>query len=921
MVFSSERWQRLESVFYEALALGPDEREAFLAERCAGDDALRKEVESLLVSLDQPLDLLEKPVQNAASDILEDRSPAAPKVGALFGRYEVIRPIGAGGMGRVCLARDTQLCRQVALKFLAPLLTRDQRNLARFEHEALAASALNHPNIVTVYEFGQVDGEYYLASEYVEGETLRQRIRRGNLGLTEVTDISIQIASALAAAHSQGIVHRDIKPDNLILRSDGIVKLLDFGIAKLNLAALEQADGGRLLPSLLSTSRTGQVVGTARYMSPEQARGKELDGRTDLFSLGALMYEMVAGQHAFRGDTANEIIAEILKEDPVSLTVAVPNVDPSFEAIVMRALRKNRDERYPSAAAMLADLQELRKEIEFQEKLKVSGRPGSVTPDALDPKFWAASTVPSSSQADLNRAVSEIRTKLKKPSIIGITVAAGLIVAAMIETPVLRQRLTRSQPAPVIHTLAVLPFQNLRTDPQTDFLGFSLADAITTKLGLVKELIVRPSSSVDKFRNQSASPQTAAGELHVDTLLTGTYLRDGDDLRITAQLIDVKPDKILWQDTIDLKYDRLLTVQDTVAERVLNGLEVRLSPEEKAKLRPEQAVNPVAYEYYLRGVDLYALSNFPAAIEMLEKAAAFDPNYAPIWAHLGRAYTTNATLQFGGREQYAKAQAAYEKAMTRDPGLVDVRVYLANLLTDTGRVEQAVPLMREVLAKNPNYAEAHWELGYTYRFGGMLQASAFESELARQNNPSVKMNSSAMNAYLYLGEYEKFLQSVPANDSAYVLFYHGFGEYHLGNREQAARDFDRAYDLEPALLPANVGKALSYGIRGDTASGLRLLHATERRATERGVSDAESLYKIAQAFAVLGDKPSAIRVLRETIEGGFFPYPYFRRDPLLNSLRGEPEFESLMKQAGERHEQFKARFFQNSHSSTTEPMD
>jgi tetratricopeptide (TPR) repeat protein len=386
---------------------------------------------------------------------------------------------------------------------------------------------------------------------------------------------------------------------------------------------------------------------------------------------------------------------------------------------------------------------------------------------------------------------------------------------------------------------------------------------------------------VDKFRNQAVAPQAAARERHVDTLLTGTYLRDGDDLRITAQLIDVKPDKILWQDTIDLKYDRLLTVQDTVAERVLTGLEVQLSPEEKAKLRPDQTVKPVAYEYYLRGVDLYALNNFPAAIEMLEKAAALDPNYAPIWAHLGRAYTTNATRQFGGREQYAKAQAAYEKAMTLDPGLVDVRVSLANLLTDTGRVEQAVPLMREVLAKNSNYAEAHWELGYTYRFGGMLQASAVESELARQNNPSVKINSSAMNAYLYLGEYEKFLQSLPSNDAAYVLFYHGFGEYHLGNQDQAARDFDRAYDLEPTLLPANVGKALSYGIRGDTASGLRLLRATEGRATERGVSDAESLYKIAQAFAVLGDKPSATRVLRQTIEGEFFPYPYFERESSL----------------------------------------
>jgi tetratricopeptide (TPR) repeat protein len=389
----------------------------------------------------------------------------------------------------------------------------------------------------------------------------------------------------------------------------------------------------------------------------------------------------------------------------------------------------------------------------------------------------------------------------------------------------------------------------------------------------------------------------------------GSFLRDGDDLRITTQLIDVKPDKILWQDTIDVKYDRLLTVQDTVSQQILKGLEVQLSPAEQENLKPEHGINSTAYEYYLRGVDLYALNDFPAAISMLEKSAAIDPNYAPTWAHLGRAYTTNASLQFGGREQYAKAQAAYEKAIALNPALIEVRIYMANLLTDTGRVEQAVPLMRDVLKSNPGYAEAHWELGYAYRFGGALQESVQECELARQNNPSVKLNSSAMNAYLYLGEYDKFHDSLPLNDSLYVLFYHGFVEYHLGNRERAMRDFDRVYDLDPTLLPAAVGKALSLDIQGKRAEGLALLRETEHRIVERGVSDAESLYKVAQAYAVLGDTDSALRMFRRVIEGGFFPYPYFVRDPLLQNVRNEPEFQRLMNQARERHEQFRARFF------------
>jgi tetratricopeptide (TPR) repeat protein len=317
----------------------------------------------------------------------------------------------------------------------------------------------------------------------------------------------------------------------------------------------------------------------------------------------------------------------------------------------------------------------------------------------------------------------------------------------------------------------------------------------------------------------------------------------------------------------------------------------------------------LAYEYYLRGVDLYSLNEFATAIQMLEKSAAIEPNYALTWAHLGRAYTTNASLRFGGREDYAKAQAAYEKAIALNPSLVEPRIYMANLLTDTGRVEQAVPLLRSALRIGPNNAEAHWELGYAYRFGGMLEESVAECERARQNNPQVKINSSALNSYLYLGEYQKFMQSLPVNDSIYILFYHGFVEYYLNNYPQAAKDFDRAFEMEPSLLPANVGKALSYSIKHDNARGLKLLHETEDRIEELGVTDPEGIYKIAQAYAVLGDKASALHMLRHSIGGGFFCYPYFVRDPLLQNIRNEPEFQTLMSQARQRHEEFKTSFF------------
>lgn len=904
MPTSHDRWQLLESLFYEAADLDPAARQAFLEDRCAGDTTLRQEVESLLASVDQPLALIERPIHDAAQDLVKTRRPLLLRPGTKFARYEVHTSVGSGGMGQVYLAHDTQLQRNVALKLLAPRLTRDEHGLRRFAQEARAASALNHPNILTLYDFGEVDGIHYIASEYVEGETLRQRIQRDKLQVAEVTHISIQVVSALAAAHEKGIVHRDIKPANLMVRNDGIVKLLDFGIAKLNDETVSRLG----IESVSSVSQSGVVMGTVRYMSPEQTRGQVVDGRSDLFSWGVVMYEMLTGRVPFQGETASDVIAEILKTEPTPLHVTVPGLPPQLEAIVVRAMRKNRDERYPSAAEVLEDLEEFRQEREFRERLGAVGQRAKLRPGSGSVSLTSQPSRPQDSTRPATTAQTGAPYSRKQILKFAGFALAVLIVAGLASTPLIR-KLTKHPGASAPRELAVLPFLNLRPDPQTDFLGFSLADAIITKLGYVNALTVRPSSVIEKYRNQMIDPQKAATELQVGTLLTGTYLRDGDQLRITAQLIDVKANNILWRDAIDLKYDKLLTVQDTVSQQIIRGLEVSLSPAEKEKLRPETAVNSEAYEYYLRGIDLYASDHFPEAISMLEKAVAIDPNYAPAWAHLGRAYTTNASLEFGGREQYAKAQSAYQKAIALDPGLTEAQIFMSNLLTDTGHVEEAVPLMRTLLQENPGNAEAHWELGYAYRFGGMLQESVAEAERARQNNPSVKLNTAAMNAYLYVGQYEKFMQNLPASDSVMMLFYHGFGEYYLKHWSQASHYFDRAYELDPKELPANVGKALSYGLRGERAKGLELLHATEKHILDSGVSDAEGLYKVTQAYAVLGDKASAILMFHRTIEGGFFPYPYFEQDPLLDNIRSEPEFGVLMREAQERHDQFKARFF------------
>jgi DNA-binding winged helix-turn-helix (wHTH) protein/TolB-like protein len=465
-----------------------------------------------------------------------------------------------------------------------------------------------------------------------------------------------------------------------------------------------------------------------------------------------------------------------------------------------------------------------------------------------------------------------------------------------------------NQPSSTRRSLAILPLQNSGQDRSSDFLGFSLADVLITKLAYVSSLSVRPSAAIEKYRGEAVDLQQVAADLKVDTVLTGSFVRDGDNLRIMYQLVDAKTEKILGQGVIDLKYDNLLAVQDKVTSQLISQLQLNLSPAEAERLKPENPVNPLAYEYFLQGLDFHGQHKFPLAIKMLEKSTEIDPNYAPAWAYLGASYNSDAAFEFGGSGQYRRAQAAYERALTIQPNLLDAQIFLANLLIDTGKVERAVPLLRDALKTNGNNAAAHWELGYAYRFAGMLDESVVECERARQLDPLVKGNGSVLNTYLYLGQYQKFLESLPVDDSSFTLFYRGFGEFHEKDFEKAAGDFDRAYELDPSLY-AGIGKALSDSIHRRKADGLNLLRELESKITQRGVGDPEATYKIAQAYAVLGDKVSALRALRTSVESGFFAYPYLSKDPLLNELHGEPEYDQILKIARQRHEAFKSSFF------------
>jgi DNA-binding winged helix-turn-helix (wHTH) protein/TolB-like protein/Flp pilus assembly protein TadD len=543
-------------------------------------------------------------------------------------------------------------------------------------------------------------------------------------------------------------------------------------------------------------------------------------------------------------------------------------------------------------------------------------QPSAVAPM---PMAHAEARPPDSSQqavSELIESTPAVRESVKRESPAwwqrwwAVAAAILLVCAAGVALFHARKPASSAVARKAVPTLAILPFHNLQPNAEDDFLGFSLADAVISKLGYVSGLSVRPSSSVEKYRDRAVDVKKAAEELGVETVLTGNFIREADRLRITPQLVDVKNDRILWRDTLDMKYENLLKVQDEFSKQIVHGLALNLTSAETQRLQANGPVVPMAYEYYLRGTDLYSRNDFPTAIKMLEKSADLDPTYALTWAHLGKAYQANASFNFGGENQYRSAQAAYERALALDPNQIEARIFMSNLFTDTGRVEEAVPILRKAMEINPNHPELHWELGYAYRFGGMLHESVAEAELARQLDPWVKRNSSAINGYLYLGQYDKFLSTLPeATGVAYLAFYRGFAEYLRGNTQAASEEFDLAYDLDPQLMQAQVGKALRFAIARQNEKGIALLRGAEKMVQERDVRDSEALYKVAQAYAVLGDADSALRVLERSVTNGFFAYPYQVNDPLLASLKGRPEFARILEGSRARHEAFRGKFF------------
>ncbi|HKE60750.1 MAG TPA: serine/threonine-protein kinase, partial [Pyrinomonadaceae bacterium] len=564
----SERWQQVEQLYHAALECPAEQRPAFLAEACGADEVLRREVESLLAYEDRAENFIETPALDVAAKMMAQEQGVTVPAGQSINQYKIISPLGAGGMGEVYLAEDTRLARRVALKFLPAHLTRDKRYLRRFEQEARAVAALSHPHVCMIHEVVATgEGRHCIVMEYVEGTTLREHIAEKPMSVNEALDVVIQVASALSAAHAAGVVHRDIKLENIMLRRDGYVKILDFGLAKLTEPELA-AEPEAATKMLLNTA-PGMVMGTVYYMSPEQARGLPVDARTDIWSLGVVLYELVSGHQPFTGATPTDVIISIAEREPLPLTRYLSDTPTELERIVKKALAKDRERRYQNANDLLIDLKNLKRELEFHTKTERSGQP-----------------VSSNNSAANTRPQPIITTRLlpftfnRSRAILFTATVCLLLIAGYAFFRYFRLTPT-SEPPVQIRSLAVLPMANLSGDPDQDYFADGMTDTLIAGLAKIGALrVISSRTTIMQYKGTHKSLPEIARELNVDAIVEGSVQRAGERVKVTVSLISAA-EQHLWSDSYDRELRDVLTLQNDVARDVTQNIQIKLTPNEQ----------------------------------------------------------------------------------------------------------------------------------------------------------------------------------------------------------------------------------------------------------------------------------------------------------------------------------------------------
>jgi serine/threonine protein kinase/TolB-like protein/tetratricopeptide (TPR) repeat protein len=833
----------------------------------------------------------------------------------VISHYRILRKLDRGGMGEVFLAEDTKLGRPLALKLLLAEYTRDPRRVSRFGQEARAASALNHPNIITIYEIGQAGERHYIATEFVDGETLRRRVKRSAFGVAEALDVAAQIASALAAAHSKGIIHRDIKPENVMLRPDGYVKVLDFGLAKL----LEKSGGrsdadheAETMEMLAAHTNPGAVMGTAWYMSPEQARGLPLDARTDVWSLGCVLYEMLAGRPPFDGETASHVIVSILEDEPEPLGARVEGLPPELERIVERALAKERDERYGSAGEMLEDLRRLRQRLETEEAARSgesAARPGPAARDTRPTReelstgtVPAADTSAASSRSSLggraSRASGETESDargLRRRGPLKSLVAAALIGAVALALVAYVLVVRRNAPRP-IDAVAVLPFANVGGDPGAEWLSDGLTESLINSLSPVAGLKVMSRNSVFRYKGRDVEPYKAGRELGVPAVLAGRVAQRGDGgLVISVELIDTRDNTQMWGEQYTRPTSDVLVVQEEIARDIAARLRSRLRGGGGDGPKRHTSDNE-AYQDYLRGRYFWnkrSAEGFRRAVAYFNRAIERDPSYALAYAGLADTYALMSDYSIvPPREAMPKARAAALRAIELDEALSEAHTSLAFVrMAFDWKWEEAESDFRRAIELNPNYATAHqWYASYLVQVGRSGEALA-EIRRAQELDPLSAIISANAGLYLY---YARDYDAAAEQLRKTLEVDEGFGVAHLylgyaylqqaGRTGEAVAELQKAAEYmgeDPETLSA-LGHAYAVaGRRADAEAVLSQLRALR----ERGYV---SPYFVAVVYAGLGERDHAFAALEESFRD---------RHPGMILLKSDPRFDPLRKDA------------------------
>ncbi len=838
-------WQQVKEIVGDALELAPDSRALFLDKACGNDEPLRREVESLLNSHDSAESFMEKPaVAEVAGNIADDQNL---REGVRFGHYEIGKQIGAGGMGEVYLAQDTKLDRKVAVKILNEKFAAHESNLQRFVREAKAASALNHPNILVIYEIGESDGVQYIVSEFIEGVTLREIFNQSPIKLPEVLDISIQIANALSAAHSAHIVHRDIKPENIIVRPDGYVKILDFGLAKL----VEQQNSFINLEgetAKQSETAQGVIMGTVNYMSPEQAKGERIDERTDIFSLGAVIYEMLAGKTPFAGNTMSESFANLINQEPKSLTYYKADIPDELQIIVAKTLKKNLAERYQTMKDLLLDLSNFKRRIDFAEELENSKSPNRT----LETARFSVSNEPNKSAQNEN-------------------------------------------------SIAVLPFANMSADPENEYFCDGLAEELSSALSKLENLKVAARTSAFSFKGKNLEISEIGQKLNVQKIVEGSVRKIGNRVRISVELINVADGYQLWSEKYNLEMKDIFEVQDEITLSVVEVLKVKLQSGDKAELLNRYADNVEAYEYLLKGNynlvkrNLVDSPEINIAIEMYKKAVEIDPNYALAHARLAYCYVWKAVFNDAENPQWIKlAESQLETAASINPELP--QIYEARSIISWSKYHNFdIPAaVRGILHLRQSYPRAGaYEMGIFAFHSGIENVTIRELKLAKELDPSDDMlKFTFVDAYSLFGLYDEAIEigkPYGANANGYIRALLG------ANRiAEAEASLNEALANAPNN-PRRLGeKVLLLARQGKFAEVDELIPQIRQKIT---ISQAyhHATYDFACACALNGKAGEAVKWLRETYDTGMPIYTTFERDPNLDRIRQTPEFAEFMR--------------------------